>query len=181
MSDVYLIFGKNGWIGGKLQELLKAQGKTFYLADSRTQNRESVLAEIEKYKPTHVLNAAGVTGRPNVDWCEDNKQETIRANVLGTLTVADICAQKGIHHLLYATGCIFEYDDAHTIGGTGFTEEDSANFHGSFYSHTKVRPPRETYLRSPPPRASEMLLCSRLEPSRRTCRCVPSPSPRSPF
>jgi hypothetical protein len=24
-------------------------------------------------KPTHVLNAAGVTGRPNVDWCEDHK------------------------------------------------------------------------------------------------------------
>jgi hypothetical protein len=24
-------------------------------------------------KPTHILNAAGVTGRPNVDWCEDHK------------------------------------------------------------------------------------------------------------
>lgn len=24
-------------------------------------------------KPTHVLNAAGLTGRPNVDWCEDHK------------------------------------------------------------------------------------------------------------
>jgi dTDP-4-dehydrorhamnose reductase len=64
--------------------------------------------------------------------------ETIRSNVLGTLTIADICALKGIHHLLYATGCIFEYDDVHTIGGKMFTEEDSANFHGSFYSHTKA-------------------------------------------
>ena len=45
---------------------------------------------------------------------------------------------KGIHHLLYATGCIIEYDAEHTIGGQGFTEEDSANFHGSFYSHSKV-------------------------------------------
>jgi hypothetical protein len=24
-------------------------------------------------KPTHVLNAAGLTGRPNVDWCETHK------------------------------------------------------------------------------------------------------------
>jgi hypothetical protein len=24
-------------------------------------------------KPTHVINAAGLTGRPNVDWCEDHK------------------------------------------------------------------------------------------------------------
>jgi len=138
-KQVYLLFGKNGWIGGKLIELLTAQGKTIIQADSRTYNRESVEAEIEKYKPTHVLNAAGVTGRPNVDWCEDHKEETIRSNVIGTLNVADICAQKGIHHLLYATGCIFEYDKDHVIGGQGFLETDAANFHASFYSHTKVR------------------------------------------
>lgn len=24
-------------------------------------------------KPTHVLNAAGLTGRPNVDWCETHR------------------------------------------------------------------------------------------------------------
>lgn len=136
--DVYLLFGRTGWIGGKLISLLTAQGKTFHLATSRTYDRESVLAEIERVKPTHILNAAGVTGRPNVDWCEDHKQETVRSNVLGTLTVADICATKNIHHLLYATGCIFEYDDAHTIGGQGFLEEDRPNFHGSFYSHTKA-------------------------------------------
>ncbi len=138
-NQVYLVFGgQTGWIGGTIVRLLQEQGKTFHLAEARTQNRESVIAEIEKYKPTHVLNAAGVTGRPNVDWCEDHKAETIRTNVIGTLNIADICAERNIHHLLYATGCIFEYDDAHVIGGVGFTEEDSANFHGSFYSHTKV-------------------------------------------
>lgn len=26
-----------------------------------------------QFKPTHVLNAAGITGRPNVDWCETHK------------------------------------------------------------------------------------------------------------
>jgi 3,5-epimerase/4-reductase len=138
-DQVYLLFGgKTGWIGGKLIELLKESGKTFYLADSRNYERGHVLAEIERYKPTHVLNACGVTGRPNVDWCEDHKLETIRTNVIGTLTIADICEEKGLYHLLYATGCIFEYDDKHTIGGQGFTEEDTANFHASFYSHTKV-------------------------------------------
>ena len=138
MDNVYLIFGKNGWIGGKIIELLAAQNKTFHLADSRLENRESVVAEIEKYNPTHVINAAGITGRPNVDWCEDNKIETIRSNVIGTLNIADICATRNIHHLLFATGCIFEYDDEHTIGGKGFTEDDTPNFHKSFYSHTKA-------------------------------------------
>jgi len=137
-SNVYLVFGKNGWIGGKVIELLTAQGKIVHLANSRTENRESVIAEIEKYNPTHVINAAGVTGRPNVDWCEDHRPDTIRTNVIGCLNLADICAQKGIHHLLYATGCIFEYDAEHQIGGKGFLETDTPNFHGSYYSHTKA-------------------------------------------
>ena len=91
--EVYLLFGKNGWIGGKLIELLTLQGKIVILAESRTYNRESVLQEIEKYQPTHILNAAGVTGRPNVDWCEDHRLETIRSNVIGTLTIADLAEE----------------------------------------------------------------------------------------
>lgn len=137
-KQVFLVFGKNGWIGGKMIELLKEQGKTYYLAESRTYDRNEVEKEFEKYKPTHVLNAAGVTGRPNVDWCEDHKIETVRTNVIGCLNIADICNQRGVHHLLYATGCIFEYDDEHYIGGPGFKEDDTPNFHKSYYSHTKA-------------------------------------------
>jgi 3,5-epimerase/4-reductase len=103
------------------------------------QDRESIEAELERVKPTHVLNAAGVTGRPNVDWCETHKLETIRSNVVGTLTLADCCEARGIHMTNFATGCIFEYDEAHPLGsGKGFTETDEANFTGSFYSFTKA-------------------------------------------
>lgn len=137
-DQVYLLFGKNGWIGGMLTALLREQGKTVHLADSRTDNKADVLEEIAKYKPTHILNAAGVTGRPNVDWCETNRVATIRANVIGSLNIADICEEQNIHHCLFATGCIFEYDDEHVIGGKGFTEEDTPNFAGSFYSQTKA-------------------------------------------
>ena len=115
-------------------------GTTLFLADSRLENRESVAAELDSVKPTHVLNAAGVTGRPNVDWCEDNKETTVRANVIGTLNLSDLCDSRGIHCTVFATGCIFEYDEAHPLGGgtaTGFTEDDSANFFASWYSKTK--------------------------------------------
>jgi len=102
------------------------------------QNREAVIAELDRVKPTHVLNAAGSTGRPNVDWCEDNKEDTIRNNVVGTLNLTDACFLKGIHITVFATGCIYAYDDEHTIGGPGFLETDKANFDGSFYSETKA-------------------------------------------
>lgn len=136
-KQVYLLFGKAGWLGGKLTALLKENGKEVHLADSRLENRESVIREIESIKPTHVLNAAGVTGRPNVDWCESHRPETIRSNVIGTLNLADVCSAKGIHCTIYATGCIYEYDAEHTIGGKGFKEDDPPNFTGSYYSDTK--------------------------------------------
>jgi 3,5-epimerase/4-reductase len=97
-----------------------------------------VEAELDSVQPSHVLMAAGITGRPNIDWCEDHKPETIRTNVIGTLNVADLCFLRNIHCTVYATGCIFKYDDAHPLGsGIGFTEEDAPNFAGSFYSQTK--------------------------------------------
>ena len=121
-----------------LLELMKAGGKEFYLADSRCENRESVAAELKRIKPTHVLNAAGITGVPNVDWCETNQEQALRSNVLGSMTVSDLCSAAGIHCTLFATGCIFEYDATHPIGsGVGFTEADKPNFDGSFYSKTK--------------------------------------------
>lgn len=137
-SNVYLLFGSTGWIGGMLIDLLRKAGKNVHLASSRLENRETVRKELETINPDRVLCAAGITGRPNIDWCETNQQATLRTNVIGTLNLADLCDEMGIHLTLFATGCIFEYDDEHPMySGKGFTEEDRPNFDGSFYSKTK--------------------------------------------
>merc|ERR1719310_1587550 len=148
----FLIFGRTGWIGGVLGKIVKEAGYEFQYATCRLQERERVRREISLSNATHVLNAAGVTGRPNVDWCETHKVETIRANVIGTLTLVDVASQLGLHVTNFATGCIFHYDDAigkpqnvprdkNLISTAGpqsvFTEDDQANFAGSYYSLTK--------------------------------------------
>lgn len=135
----FLIYGRTGWIGGLLGKLCEAQSIEYVYGSGRLENRPSLEADIASVRPTHVFNAAGVTGRPNVDWCESHKVETIRTNVVGTLTLADVCREKGLVLINYATGCIFEYDSAHPLGsGIGFKEEDKPNFIGSFYSKTKA-------------------------------------------
>jgi len=109
-----------------------------FLADARIEDREAVAKEIDEIKPTHILMAAGITGRPNIDWCETNKPATIRTNVIGTLNVVDLANERDIHCTVYATGCIFKYDEAHPLGsGIGFTEDSLPNFAESFYSETK--------------------------------------------
>jgi len=136
----FLVFGgETGWIGQKIVTLLKSKGKDVHVAKARLENRTDVENEIKQYKPAYILNCAGVTGRPNVDWCEDHKQETIRANVIGTLNLIDVAFLHNIHVTNFATGCIFEYDEQHPLGsGKGFLEEDTPNFDKSFYSMTKA-------------------------------------------
>jgi len=146
----FLVFGRTGWIGGMLGEMLQKQGLSFEYATARLENRESLEQEIVRSGCTHVLNAAGLTGRPNVDWCETHRVETVRVNVLGTLTLADVCKGHGVHVTNFATGCIFHYDEKHPVdpprdkdlvstadASKTFTEEDRANFAGSYYSETK--------------------------------------------
>lgn len=135
----FLIYGKTGWIGGLLGGLCTKNGIPYEYGQGRLENREQLEADIARVNPSHVFNAAGVTGRPNVDWCETHKVETIRANVVGTLTLADVCREHNLLLINYATGCIFEFDEKHPLGsGIGFVEEDTPNFIGSFYSKTKA-------------------------------------------
>ena len=135
----FLIYGRTGWIGGLLGKLCEKQGIPYEYGRGRLEDRSQLLADIQNVKPTHVFNAAGVTGRPNVDWCETHKTETIRTNVAGTLNLADVCREHGTLMMNFATGCIFEYDAAHPEGsGIGYKEEDKPNFTGSFYSKTKA-------------------------------------------
>lgn len=138
-ASTFLVFGgKTGWIGQKIVSLLQNEGHTVYSANSRLENRLDVETEIVNVNPDYIINCAGVTGVPNVDWCETHQQETLRSNILGALTLADVAYMHNKHITNFGTGCIYEYDAKHPIGsGIGFKEEDEPNFIGSFYSKTK--------------------------------------------
>jgi UDP-glucose 4,6-dehydratase len=136
-KPVFLVYGRTGWIGGKLGKILTERGHTWVYGSARLQDRRGVQDDIKRSRCTHVICAAGLTGRPNVDWCEDHKIEVIRGNVIGVLNLCDVAHEAGVHVTNFATGCIYKYDAEHAIGGKPFTEEDDPNFSGSFYSETK--------------------------------------------
>lgn len=137
--NILVFGGKTGWIGQKIATILYDLGYNPICAESRLEDRESIINEISKTQPIAIINAAGIIGKPNVDWCESHKQETLRVNVIGTLNLADIAYIHGIHLTNISTGCIYEYDERHPIGsGIGFTEDEDPNFDGSFYSKTKI-------------------------------------------
>ncbi len=138
-TTILIFGGKTGWIGQKIVKVFTNAGYDTICAQSRLENRQSIEKEIESIMPDAIINAAGITGRPNVNWCETHQQETIRANVLGLLNLADIAYLHNIHLINIGTGCIYEYDEDHPLdSGIGFTEDETPNFAGSFYSHTKI-------------------------------------------
>lgn len=96
-------------------------------------NRAAVAAALREAGALVAINAAGKTGRPNVDWCELHPYETYRSNVLGTSTLAEVCAERGIYLLHLGSGCIFS---GPSPGPEGFHEYDLAN-PTSFYAWSK--------------------------------------------
>lgn len=49
-SQKFLIFGKTGWIGGLLGEILTTQGAAWEFASARLEDRAAVIAEIERVR-----------------------------------------------------------------------------------------------------------------------------------
>lgn len=140
LKKTILVFGgKTGWVGSKLVVLLKEQGHKVVCAESRLENRENIIQEIERVKPDFIINAASITGRPNSDWCEDYKDLTIRANVIGSLNIIDIAYLYGIHVTNIGTACTYVYDEKHPKwSGRGFLENDYPNIQSTIYFKTKI-------------------------------------------
>lgn len=125
-----LLFGPRGYLGQQFLQLYPdAVASTIDIADV-----SAVSQALDDVRPDVVINAAGKTGRPNVDWCEEHKIETLRANVTGPLVLLEECSRRDLYWVHLSSGCIYEGDN----GGMGFTEEDPPNFSGSFYARTKA-------------------------------------------
>src|SRR5207237_7452018 len=70
--------------------------------------RFDLLLEFLRYKkPQFLINAAGYTGKPNVDACETAKAETLLGNSLFPQTVAQACLATGTPWVHVSSGCIF--------------------------------------------------------------------------
>ena len=164
------ILGASGYIGEAFVAEAKKR-KLDYRAVSRHEldytDFRALLGALKKEKPDFVVNAAGFTGKPNVDACENQKGETVAGNVTLAQTVASACDVAGIKLGFVSSGCIYTGAKVRRECGTwavednlteplvsellsqrservaGFSESDEPNFsfthnNCSFYSGTKA-------------------------------------------
>jgi dTDP-4-dehydrorhamnose reductase len=139
---IYLL-GGSGYVGQAYQALLTRKGLPFRnlrRADLDYTNGEVLRAALLRDKPEFLINAAGYTGKPNVDACELQKHQCLFGNAVLPGIIADACAAAGVPWGHVSSGCI--YTGARP-DGRGFTETDTPNFtfrtnNCSFYSGTKA-------------------------------------------
>lgn len=130
MNQKILIFGTKGWLANKLAGFLN----NATLASVDIAKPRDVAVAMDLVKPDVVINAAGKTGRPNIDWCEDHKAETYYSNITGAVVLAKACSERNIYLVHLSSGCIF---DGESPFPGGWTEEDIPN-PVSYYGQTKV-------------------------------------------
>lgn len=139
-----ILFGSNGYIGSEFKRQLEESKLSVFCWPNSS---KTTFVDLEKWYDSKgypfvdaVINAAGYTGKPNVDSCELNKEVTLHGNVLWPQILTDWCILNDIPFGHVSSGCIYQgrRDD-----GKPFTEEDEPNFtweknNGSFYSGTKA-------------------------------------------
>jgi dTDP-4-dehydrorhamnose reductase len=164
-----VLLGATGYIGQQFATTLRERGQAF-VAPARSQvdyTRFEVLLEyLRVNKAEFLINAAGYTGKPNVDACETDWAGTLQGNTLFPAMVAHACATTGIPFGHVSSGCIYAGAKVVTGGQMrvekdlsqprmqlliqenrgafhGFAETDEPNFSFrqppcSFYSGTKA-------------------------------------------
>lgn len=113
------VFG-NGWLGNHIANYMQAR-----------MSKEDI-CEVRRVDADIVVNAAGKTGSPNIDWCEKNRAETVRSNITGPLNLAYACQRSGAKLVHLSSGCLWR------SSSRLMTEEDIPD-PPSYYSFTKAK------------------------------------------
>ncbi len=138
-----LLLGGNGYVGNAIQKNLTGRGLSFTVASRASSDYSSLpvlVKMLRELRPEFLINAAGYTGKPNVDACEIHRTECLDGNAVLPGVIREACEQTDTPWGHVSSGCIFTGAKA---DGSGFTESDAPNFsfrqdNCSFYSGCKA-------------------------------------------
>src|ERR1700730_14035566 len=124
---IYLL-GGSGYVGQAYQALFKRKGLAFRnlrRSECDYTDAGTLASVLRSDRPEFLINAAGYTGKPNVDACELHKAECLFGNAVLPGLIAQACAEAGVPWGHVSSGCI--YNGARPDGG-GYREDDTPNF-----------------------------------------------------
>ena len=137
-----LIYGSRGWIGSYITDYINQNTRNeIIIGNARVDNESNVKAELDNWKPSHVLCMVGRTYGPgcnSIDYLEESGKliENLRDNLWAPISLAILCKERGIHMTYLGTGCIFSTPED-SICNVSYDEDALPDFFGSSYSVVK--------------------------------------------
>ena len=105
-----VLLGASGYVGEAFRRALRQQDEPFEALSRRQWDYtryETLVEYLRSRQPAFLINAAGFTGKPNVDACEAARADTLQGNTLFPLTVSHACAATGTPWGHVSSGCIY--------------------------------------------------------------------------
>jgi UDP-glucose 4,6-dehydratase len=155
-----LLLGASGYIGQAFAAELRRRRYPFVplarMAIDYTQF-DILFDYVRKMRPTFIINAAGYTGRPNIDGCESARAETLAANALLPQTIARVCLVTNTPWGHVSSGSIYNGAKVLDNGGTRIeTDLSRPEIRWSFEHHperffgfTELDEPNCSFLKPP--------------------------------
>src|SRR5262245_14861332 len=97
--SLIVLLGAAGYIGKAFVEELERRHYHYLPLSRKTVDYakfDTFTRFLRETRPAFVINAAGFTGKPNVDACETTRTDALAGNTLLPQTIADACATVGI-------------------------------------------------------------------------------------
>jgi dTDP-4-dehydrorhamnose reductase len=107
---MFLLLGATGYIGQAFAKALTRKGHRFIpLSRSALDYTrfELLFDYVRRIQPKFLINAAGFSGRPNMDECETERMKTFQANTLLPQTIARVCLMTNTPLGQVSSGCIY--------------------------------------------------------------------------
>ena len=91
---MFIVLGETGYVGSKIFHFLKENGwevAGVSRAALDYTNPKTLKEFLQSKKPEFLINAAGYTGKPNVDACELAKADCLNGNAVLPGIVREVC------------------------------------------------------------------------------------------
>lgn len=130
----YLILGSSGFLGSYMYKQLLEQKKSVIPCKYRLSQINDIKNSIKKFNVKYVICGAGISGKPSISWCDENKYQTYHTNLVNIIELCDICDELKVHITIFGSGSVY----LSTNDNETFSEHIICNNFQNFYCKCRI-------------------------------------------
>jgi dTDP-4-dehydrorhamnose reductase len=134
------VLGSKGFLGSEIRSILKQQGKTVLEVNDRLEDIDIIEEKIVKSRAPYVICAAGISGKPTIEWSETHEPETYRTNFVSIIDLMRITNKLSKHLTIFGSGLVY------TAKNTKYSETDVPDYYDKVYCKWRIELEKQIHM-----------------------------------